>query len=255
MTEPESNNIIAFIQARFSSSRLPGKVLKPILSKPMLQHQIERVQLSKIIDKLVIVTSTDTSDDQLISLFKKMDIEFYRGSIDNVLDRFYRAACSYNAKHIVRLTGDCPIIDSKVIDEAITFHLEGDFDYTSNTIEPTFPDGLDVEVFKFSALEKTWKNAKLKSELEHVTPYIWGNPELFLIGKHINNRDLSDLRLTVDEIDDFKKISEIFKDLYPKNKHFSLNDILVFLKENPKIDSLNNKINRNEGYMNSKKED
>ena len=146
-------------------------------------------------------------------------------------------------------------IISKVIDEAITFHLEGGFDYTSNTIEPTFPDGLDVEVLKFSALKKAWKNAKLKSEFEHVTPYIWDNPELFLIGNHTNDKDLSNLRLTVDVMDDFKKISEIFKSLYPKNKNFSLNDVLVFLKENPEIDLLNNKIKRNEGYINSKNED
>jgi spore coat polysaccharide biosynthesis protein SpsF len=255
ITVDNSANVIAFIQARVSSSRLPGKVLMPILAKPMLQHQIERVQLSRMIDKLVVVTSTEPSDDQLIKLLKKINVEFYRGSIDNVLDRFYQAACYFQAKHIVRLTGDCPVIDAKVIDDAINFHLKGGFDYTSNTLEPTFPDGLDVEVLQFSTLENAWKNAKLQSELEHVTSYIYKHPELFSLGNFKCDKDLSGFRWTVDEMDDFKKIFEIYQALYPQNQNFSLSDILNLFKKNPEIRLLNKDIRRNEGYQKSIEKD
>jgi len=146
--------ILAILQARTSSSRLPGKVLKPILGKPMLLLQIERVRRARKIDKLVVATSNDPSDDGIEALCKQHGIDCFRGSLNDVLDRFYRAALTYNPEHIVRLTGDCPLIDPELVDSIIDMHLEGNYDYTSNAIQMTFPDGLDVEILTIKVLKE-----------------------------------------------------------------------------------------------------
>ena len=143
--------ILAILQARFSSSRLPGKVLKSILGKPMLLHQIERIQNSKRIDKLVVATSIEKSDNVIEEICLDNDIEVFRGSLDNVLDRFYQCAKLYNPEHIVRLTGDCPLVDWQAIDQTIQYHVKGKYDYVNNRSKPAFPDGLDVEVITYSA--------------------------------------------------------------------------------------------------------
>ena len=246
---------VAIVQARMGSTRFPGKVMEVICGQTLIEILLSRLSKSKKIDQIIVATPKNSNNYKLIKYLQEKDYFVYQGSEKNVLQRYYEAAQEVNADTIVRVTGDCPLTDAKLVDSCIEKYQSSNVDYVSNIEPASFPDGLDVEVLKFSALKKAWKNAKLKSEFEHVTPYIWDNPELFLIGNHTNDKDLSNLRLTVDVMDDFKKISEIFKSLYPKNKNFSLNDVLVFLKENPEIDLLNNKINRNEGYMNSKKED
>ncbi|HIK04476.1 MAG TPA: glycosyltransferase family protein [Trichormus sp. M33_DOE_039] len=243
--------IIAILQARVSSSRLPGKVLKPILGVPMLFHQIERIKRSKMIDRLLVATSTDPTDDLIEKYCQQRDVECFRGKLDDVLDRFYQAANSISPEHIVRLTGDCPLCDPELIDKIIIHHLSGDFDYTSNTITPTFPDGLDTEVFRFSCLKQAWQEAKLPSQREHVTPFIHSQPNRFRLGIYKQNTDLSYLRWTVDEPLDFDLVAKIYTALYPSNPRFSTQNILNLLEQNPDLKTFNTCYPRNEGWQKS----
>lgn len=242
--------ILAILQARVSSSRLPGKVLKPIIGSPMILRQIERVKRSKKIDRLIVATSEEPSDDPIEKLCIQKKITCFRGKLWNVLDRFYHAALSYSPTNIVRLTGDCPLSDPRLIDEIIEFHLGGNFDYSSNTIEPTFPDGLDVEVFRFTCLKQAWKEATLPFHQEHVTPFIYEQPDRFKIGSYKNQKDLSHLRWTVDENLDFELVEEIYEALYPSNPNFATEEILVFLDKHPEIKNLNKQFKRNKGLKN-----
>ena len=177
------SKVLAIVQARCSSSRLPGKVLAPILEKPMIIHELERLQRSQYIDKVILATSTDSSDDSLVKIAEKV-VNVYRGSLDDVLDRYYQCAKLYNPEHVVRITGDCPVIDWRLVDEVITKHLNEGNDYTSLTEH--FPDGLDTEIFRFSVLERAWREAEFRSEREHVTLYIRKHPEIFKLGAYDN---------------------------------------------------------------------
>lgn len=246
--------ILAILQARFSSSRLPGKVLKPILGKPMLLHQIERVQHSKMIDKLVVATSVDSSDDNIEKMCIDNNIEIFRGNLNNVLDRFYQCSKCYNPSHIVRLTGDCPVTDWQVIDQAIESHLSTESDYTSNILPPTYPDGMDVEIAKMSALKEAWKCAVLPSELEHVMPYIRNNSRFTKFNLECEE-DLSEHRWTVDNFEDFEFIERVYEELYLDNNKFNARDILRLLERNPHIKNTNYHIMRNEGALKSYEED
>jgi spore coat polysaccharide biosynthesis protein SpsF len=145
--------IIAVLQARLSSSRLPGKVLKPILDQPMLALQIERIKRSQLIDQLVVATSTSPEDEQISKLCQEIEVVSFRGSLDDVLERVYQAAKPYSPTYLVRLTGDCPLCDPELIDQVIQFHVDGNYDYSSNCLIPTYPDGLDVEICRFQCLE------------------------------------------------------------------------------------------------------
>lgn len=243
--------ILAILQARMSSSRLPGKVLRDLLGQPMLLRQIERIKRSKCIDKLVLATSTDKSDDAIEKIAKENGIECFRGSLEDVLDRFYQAAKQYNPEHIVRLTGDCPLIDWEVIDEVIDLHIKDNNDYTNNTITPTFPDGLDVEIIKYNIFEYTWENAKKISERDNVTIYIYTKPEKFKLGCLKNNEDFSNLRWTVDEPEDFMLIEEIYKNLYCNKKDFVMQDVIRLLNEKPDLIKINSLYERNEGLKKS----
>lgn len=248
-------NIVGVLQARVSSSRLPGKVLKPILGKPILQLQIERILKSQRIDRLVVATSVRPEDDALQSLCDSLKVPIYRGSLEDVLDRFYKAAAAYPGEHVVRFTGDCPLADPNVIDEVIDFYLRGDYDYASNTVEPTYPDGLDIEVFRFSSLERAWREAQLSSEREHVTPYLFKRTEYFRVGSYKAEIDHSKLRWTVDEPEDFEVIRRIYEALYPVNPAFTYQDVLRLLERQPELTRLNAKFERNEGYQKSLQKD
>ena len=247
--------ILAILQARMSSTRLPSKVLMPILGVPMLGRQIERIQRAKKIDKLVVATSTDSSDDVIVELCKKTGIDFYRGSLNDVLDRYYQAAKQHSPDTVVRLTADCPLVDPAVIDELADFFLRGGYDYASNSIVPTYPDGMDAEIFKFSALTEAWRKADLKSQREHVTAYIYNQASGFRLGCMENDVDHSNLRWTVDEPLDYELVTRIYEALYPKNPEFAFHDILEFLDAHPKLKTLNTHFVRNEGYQKSLKED
>lgn len=243
--------ILAILQARVSSSRLPGKVLKPLLGVPMLLRQIERLKKSRKIDRLLVATSTESSDDPIEKLCKEHELVCYRGSLNDVLDRFYQAVRGYNPDHIVRLTADCPLTDAKLIDDVIGFYLDGGFDYASNAIQATYPDGLDMEVFRFSCLEQAWREARLPSQREHVTPFIHQQPLRFRIGHYKNTDDLSHLRWTVDEPKDFELVSRIYEALYPGNPDFTTQEILELLEKQPELVNWNTTHQRNEGYQKS----
>ena len=208
---------LAILQARMSSSRLPGKVLKEINGKPILEYEIKRILKSKEINKLVLATSKEKSDDVLEDFAKNIGIECFRGDLEDVLKRYYNCAKQFKADTIIRLTGDCPVMDSEVIDGVINCFEKNRVDYASNTIKRTFPDGLDVEVFSFNVLEKMYKNATSKEEREHVTKYIHNNLNKFKICNYENDIDYSYIRWTLDTIDDFyffKSIYENVEDIY-----------------------------------------
>jgi len=247
--------VVAILQVRYSSTRLSGKVLLPILQKPMLLRQIERIKRSKCIDKLVIATSNDSTDDVIEQLCKENGLESFRGSLHNVLDRFYHTANYYKTDHVVRLTGDCPLTDPEVIDQVIAYYLNNRLDYVSNVLQPTFPDGLDVEVFSHIVLRQAWEQAQLPSEQEHVTPFIHTRPNLFKLGNVTYRRDLSGLRWTVDEKEDFEFVSAIYEELYHKNPVFTMHDILELLENKPDLKDINAHFQRNEGYQKSLKQD
>jgi spore coat polysaccharide biosynthesis protein SpsF len=243
--------IITILQARFSSSRLPGKVLKPILGQPMLALQIERIKRAKSIDKLIVATSHHNEDSEIAELCENLGVECFRGSLDDVLDRFYQAARMYFPEHIVRLTGDCPLCDPLLIDNIINFHLSGEYDYSCNTFSPTYPDGLDVEICRFSCLEIAHREAILPSHREHVTQFIHKQPEKFKIGDYQSNVDHSNLRWTVDEQLDFELITKIYESIYPQNSDFTTDDILDWLDLNPECKTYNTRYQRNEGLTKS----
>ncbi len=222
--------ILAIIQARMSSSRLPGKVLRPILGEPMLFRQIERVKRAKLIDQLIVATSDEKSDDVIAEFCKDMNIYCYRGSLDDVLARYYHAAKRFNPDYVVRLTADCPLADPNLIDEVISFALKNEFDYASNVIERTFPDGLDIEVVKFSCLEEAFHKATTSCDREHVTSYIYNNESCFKIGSYTGDWGLSDWRWTVDNLKDYEFAKKIYEELYPINPNFLSGDIIAFLK-------------------------
>lgn len=243
--------ILAILQARVSSSRLPGKVLMPLLGVPMLLREIERIGRASLIDQLLVATSNDASDDPISRLCRDNGILCYRGSLEDVLDRYYQAAKLSSPEHVVRLTGDCPLIDPEVIDQVARFYLDGAYDYASNTVTPTFPDGLDVEVFRFSCLEDAWREANLPSQHEHVTPFIHRQPERFKIGCFKQEPDLSRLRWTVDEAEDFEFVKQVYEALYRDNPAFVMDDVLHLLKSRPELLAINARFQRNEGYQKS----
>jgi spore coat polysaccharide biosynthesis protein SpsF len=247
--------ITVVIQARVSSTRLPAKVLQPILGQPMLGRMLERVKRVELADRIVVATSVGTDDDRIEAVAADFGVGCFRGSLDDVLDRFYEAVRHDPPDHIVRLTGDCPLIDPTIVDDLVRMHLAGGYDYTTNALEPTFPDGMDTEAMRFSVLETAWREARLSSEREHVTPFVYNHPERFCIGQYKGANDLSGMRLTVDHPEDLALVKAIYEGLYPGNPSFSLEDVLNYLHQNPDLLGLNAGIVRNEGYEKSLAED
>ena len=246
---------LAILQARVSSSRLPGKVLLPILGEPMLFRQIERIRRAGHIDHLIVATSTDQSDDPLVAACVARGIAYSRGSLSDVLDRFVQCALPYQPEIVIRLTGDCPLADPQLIDAMLREFEEGGYDYLTNANPPTFPDGLDVEVMRFSCLMEAYREAKLPSEREHVTPFLRAHPERFRLGNHAAETDHSGLRWTVDEAQDLQFVQAVYQHLYPVKPDFSTGDILGLLESNPQLQLLNSSFERNEGFKKSLQDD
>ena len=222
-----------------SSTRLPRKVLKPILDRPMLELQVERLKRATQIDRLAVATSNRPDDKVIIDLCHKLGIDVYAGALNNVLDRFYQVATHLRADHVVRFTGDCPLIDPDLVDELVLFYRNENCDYASNCRPPTLPDGLDTEIFSFEALKAAWSEATDPIDLEHVVPFIVRQPERFRVRTYRYHEDLSNFRLTVDEPEDFTVVKAIFEALYPINSKFKLRDILEFIRNNPDMESIN----------------
>lgn len=243
--------ILGVLQARVSSSRFPGKVMKSILGTPMILLHIERIKRCRRIDQLVVATTTDPTDDPLVKVCESHGITVYRGSLSDVLSRFVGAAERYRSAVVVRLTGDCPLADAQLIDLAIDTFLSGDYDYLSNVDPPTYPDGLDVEVLSYSALLDASARARSPSEREHVTPFIRNHPENFRIGALKQNVDQSTLRWTVDYPEDFEFVRLVYEALYPSNPRFDTADILALMDRRPELARINSNIAPNEGLMKS----
>ena len=202
---------VAIIQARMSSTRLPGKVIKPIGGIPAILLMIRRLQTAKNIDHILVATSLDVSDDELVKIVESSGFDCYRGNLSDVLARFYSAAQVSHADIVVRITGDCPLVDPEIVDQVVSKLIESQSDYATNTLPPTYPDGLDVEAFTFKSLESAYMQAKLTSEREHVTPFIRNHPELFKIVNIEGDRDLSHLRWTVDYLDDYHFVNRLIE--------------------------------------------
>lgn len=247
--------VLAIIQARMGSTRLPGKVLVHIGEHPMLWHVNNRLTRVSSIEQTVVATSVETGDDPVARFCHENRVECFRGSETDVLDRFYQAARHFSADVIIRITADCPLIDPEIVDKVISIQLKGTWDYTSNTIDRTFPDGLDVEAFTFEALEKAWYEATLMSEREHVTPYIWKNRKLFNVFQYIQEKNLSDMRWTVDESEDLELIRKIYGFLHNYGHVFLMEDVLELLQKHPDLSDINRGFMCNEGYYQSLRED
>lgn len=244
--------VVAIIQARMGSTRLPCKVIKEIVGKPMLWHIINRLKWSKLIDEIVIATTTNKEDLVIIEFADKHGIACYAGSAEDVLDRYYQVALKFGADIIVRITADCPLIDPNIADKIINdFLIDAELDYASNTLIPTYPDGLDVEVLSLTALEIAWNNANKKSEREHVTPYIKNHPEIFKLLNVQGNYDLSSSRWTVDYPEDIRFIEIIYKNLYADNEIFLMGDVLSFIEKRSDLETINKGFIRDEGYLKS----
>jgi len=240
---------LAIIQARMGSSRLPEKILKPLANRPALWHIVNRLTHSKNIDKVVIATTVDPKDDPVEQFCADNNIPCYRGSEDDVLDRYYQCAKLYKGDNIIRITGDCPVIDPVIVDEMMDHYFKEGYDLYG--LGGEFPDGLDCTVFNFKTVEQTWNNAKLPSEREHVCPYMENHPEIFKIGSYKKFKGLSHLRWTLDEENDYEFLTIVYDRLYNEDKLFLTKDILDLLQKEPDLLKINSDIIRNEGYLKS----
>ena len=230
-----------------SSTRLPGKVLLPIIGKPLLTRMAERVLRAKNISQVVVATTTEPEDDTIEKLCMENNWNVYRGDKEDLLDRHYQAAKEYKADIVLKIPSDCPLIDPAIIDRTIEYFLtnRAKYDYVSNLHPATYPDGNDVEIMTTKALEKAWANAKRKIEREHTTPYFWENPNKFRIGNVLWEKGLDysmSHRWTIDYREDYIFIKQVFEALYPLNPYFGLNDILNLLQEKPELTKINNEL-------------
>lgn len=248
-------NVVTIIQARMGATRLPGKMMKEIAGQPVIAQVFERARLSKRARDVWLATTTNHADDVLARWAVEHNIKCYRGSENDVLDRYYQAAKLAKAEIIIRVTGDCPLIDPAVIDTVIDEFLAGEYDYVSNVHPPTFPDGMDTEVVSFAALERAWQEAKLQSEREHVTPYIWKHSEWFKLKNVSYHVDLSRHRWTLDTPEDLVFLERVIGACQKRGGQCGLDEVLAIVNERPDWQAINAAHQRNEGYDKSVAED
>ena len=241
------------IQARMASTRLPGKIMKTIKKRPIIDYVITQLQFSKNIEKIVLATTNSEIDNILIKYAEKKQISVFRGSEDDVLDRYYQCAKKYNFSVIVRITSDNPLVDPEIVDEIITKFKLNNFDFISTEHPPTLPQGYAVEVFTFEALENSWKNAKKNSEREHVSPYMYNNSDLFKLHNIDFNTNMNHIRCTLDRENDFLFLEKLISAI--ENQPILLKDVLEWVNKNPKLIEINNSYTKNEGYLNSVQND
>jgi len=249
-----AKKIVAMIQARMGSTRLPGKVAMPLGNSTVLEQVVKRVSRAKTVNEVILVTTLSFDDLALVRVCADRNIRVFCGSENDVLDRYYQAAKLVNPDHIIRITADCPLMDPSIIDLIVNRHLKSDVDYTSNVLKETYPDGLDVEVFKFHALEKAWKESKKISDREHVTLYIRNNPDLFQLNSVENKNDMSSLRWTLDEPQDYDFLQKVYQ-AFDGNETFGMDDVMTLLQKKPYLLEINQDIIRNEGLLKSLKEE
>jgi spore coat polysaccharide biosynthesis protein SpsF len=239
--------ILAVLQARSSSTRFPRKVLADLLGKPMILRQIERLRRSELIDQLVVATSIADSDDELVDTLRQAGVAVRRGPLDNVVGRFGLVVDEFAADTLVRLTADCPLTDPSVVDEVIRVHLASGSDYTSNTLVPTYPDGLDVECVAAAAFARLRALHVTDREREHVTLGIYGRPDQFSLTNVAQEPDRSDLRWTVDIPADLEFVRAVYERLYDGGRAFGQESILGLLAEHPELNRTGQDLARNAG--------
>jgi spore coat polysaccharide biosynthesis protein SpsF len=228
--------ILAILQARLSSTRLPAKVLMPLAGAPMILRQVERVRRAARIDRLVVATSDQADDDRLADVLREAGVEVFRGPLDDVLARFIGALDASPADHVVRLTGDCPLIDPGLIDATVALHLETGADYTQNRlVDKGFPKGQDVEVITAQALRRAAAAASTPQEHEHVTWGVWNHPEIYRVVRLEPPVDEGHVRWTVDRPDDYEFVAAVYDGLYPRNRAFTSDDIRAFVRSRPDL--------------------
>ncbi len=247
---------LAMIQARCGSTRLPNKVIKDLCGKPQLQRVIERVRMSDKVDEVMVITSIDKVNLPILRLCSEKGIRVGVGSEDDVLDRYYQTAKLLKPEYVIRVTGDCPLFDGHLLDEAID-QVDDETDYLG-MISEEFADGLDLEIIRFTALEESWRKAEHSFEREHVTQYIIRRPEEFVIKDFTSPiGNFGEHRWTVDEPEDFEVAEKIYVHFIKDcgTEEFGYRDILQYVRENPEISEINGKFSRNEGLAKSISED
>jgi spore coat polysaccharide biosynthesis protein SpsF len=232
--------VVAIIQARMGSTRLPGKVLADIRGHAMLFHVVRRTEAAETLDKVVIATTTEPANDAIVAWCGEHQVDCFRGNEMDVLDRYYRAACQYNADAVVRITSDCPMIDPQVVDKTVNAFLSEQPDYASNTRVRTYPRGLDTEVMTFAALQRTWTEARHPYQRTHVTPYIYENPSTFRILSITGETDHSAYRWTVDTPEDLEFVRAVYSRL--TDETFSFSDALNLMKREPELAEINRSV-------------
>lgn len=243
-------NTVAVIQARQGSSRLPGKTLTSLWGKQTtLEMMIERLRPSKTLDKIVVATTDLPADDAIDSVCKILQIDCFRGSSADVLSRYFQTAQEHKADHVVRLTADCPFQDYLVVDALVETFLNASVDYAANALIPTYPDGFDAEIMSIKALTTAFQNATLKSDREHVTPYIHRHPEQFKILNLPYHRDVSHLRLTLDEPSDLQVMRAMADALFKSGHYVHLEEMLAYAVSHPELIEINGSIPRNEDHL------
>jgi spore coat polysaccharide biosynthesis protein SpsF len=244
----KSNKTAAIIQARMGSTRLPGKVMKELKGKAVLWHDIQRIKQSKMIDDIIIATTTEKQDKIIYEKALEWGVKAFRGSEEDVLKRYYDAAAENDVDTLVRITSDCPLIDPQVIDEIIKYYNDNDYTLVTNAgsdlEKRTYPRGLDTEVFSFNVLEEAFNKAEEKYQREHVTPFIYENYDDIYYYK--NDKDLSNYRLTLDTKEDYQLIKAIYDNLYYGKHDFYLSEIIEFLNNDKELLKLNENISQKE---------
>lgn len=247
--------IVAILQARCGSKRLPNKVLLKLKGKTIIEHIVDRLKQCKQIDKIIVTTSINKKDDKIQKICNNLGIDYFRGSENDVLERFYECAQKYKAKQIIRVCADSPCIDSKIVNKLINVHLKSKNDYSSLGFvdQETYPDGMNIEIFTFNVLKILYQKAFLKSDLEHVTSFLKNyykqlNLKIYIL-KHKPSYNY--IRLSLDYKKDFKLLKKIFNKLYEINNYFGLKEIIELFKNNPKLLNINKNIRNNEGYFKS----
>lgn len=249
--------ITLITQARTGSTRLYGKVLKTIGGKTLLATHLERLKKSQRVDRFIVATTVCEADIKIAEVAQQQNWEYYRGSEDDVLDRFIQALQGETPDYVVRVTSDCPLVDARLMDEIIDYAIETNVDYCSNSIAGTYPDGTDVEVVKYPALREAWENATLPSEREHVTPYVSKHSDMkggsrFRANQFPYQTDFGDIRFTVDEPSDFELVTKLIEALGDDKGWM---DYVKYINANADIKAINSAIVRNEGYQLSLQKD
>jgi len=233
--------VVIITQARMTSTRLPGKVLRKVQWKSLLEHQLDRLKRVASIVEVIVATTVNHSDEPIVELCKKLQVAYHRGSENDVLARYYGAAEPFKPDVVVRVTSDCPVIDPGVIEQVIQFYIDHypNYDYVSNCLTRSYPRGMDTEVFSFQALEEAFNEATALPDREHVTPFIQNQPDRYRLGDVSYHQNQNSHRWTVDTEEDFDLISKIIDTLYPEKANFNLEDILKILEQNPEWKKIN----------------